>query len=242
LSEEKQSSQKRPLYSIFTAVPPHYDLVNRIFTWGLDERWRRRTARICLSSQPKQVMDLCCGTGDLAVWLAKLAPTGTEITGLDYSQPMLTRAKEKIGYFSLKTSVNFVHGDVGDLPFPDGHFDSIGISFAFRNLTYKNPNTRRYLAEVVRVLKPGGRFVIVESSQPPNKMIRKIAHVYLRLFVYRVGSWISKNRPAYKYLSESARNFYTAEELSDLLVNAGFNKVTFKRLLFGATAIHIAVK
>jgi demethylmenaquinone methyltransferase/2-methoxy-6-polyprenyl-1,4-benzoquinol methylase len=95
---------------------------------------------------------------------------------------------------------------------------------------------------VVRVLKPGGEFVIVESSQPPNSLIRKLAHIYLRLFVYRVGSWISKNRPAYKYLSESARRFYTAEELANLLVNAGFKQVTAKRLLFGAAAIHTATK
>jgi len=187
-------------------------------------------------------MDLCCGTGDLAVWLARLAPAGTEVIGLDYSLPMLTRAKEKAGQFPLKTDITFIHGDVDDLPFPDGHFDSIGISFAFRNLTYKNPMTGRYLVEVVRVLKPGGEFVIVESSQPPNRLIRKIVHIYLRLFVYRVGSWISKNRPAYKYLSESARHFYTAEELVDLLVNAGFKQVTVKRLLFGAAAIHLAVK
>jgi demethylmenaquinone methyltransferase/2-methoxy-6-polyprenyl-1,4-benzoquinol methylase len=242
LSEEIQSTQKRPLYSIFTAVPEHYDLVNRIFTWGLDERWRRRTARFCLESQPRKVMDLCCGTGDLAVWLARLAPTGTEVIGLDYSLPMLTRAKEKAGRFPLKTDITFIHGDVGDLPFPDGHFDSIGISFAFRNLTYKNPMTGRYLVEVIRVLKPGGEFVIVESSQPPNRLIRKIVHIYLRLFVYRVGSWISKNRPAYKYLSESARHFYMAEELVDLLLNAGFKQVNVKRLLFGAAAIHLAVK
>jgi len=187
-------------------------------------------------------MDLCCGTGDLTIWLARLAPLGTEVLGLDYSLPMLTRAKEKAKRYPLKTNLNFIHGDVGDLPFPDGHFDSIGISFALRNLTYKNPKTQRYLVEVVRVLKPGGEFVIVESSQPPNSFIRKIVHLYLRLFVYRVGSWISKNKPAYKYLSESARHFYTAEEVVDLLVNAGFKRVTVKRLLFGAAAIHIAVK
>jgi demethylmenaquinone methyltransferase/2-methoxy-6-polyprenyl-1,4-benzoquinol methylase len=242
LSEEKQSPQKRPLYSIFTAVPPYYDLVNRIFTWGLDERWRRHTARLCLESQPKRVLDLCCGTGDLAIWLARLAPVGTEVVGLDYSLPMLARAKEKAKCFPLKTDVTFIHGDVGDLPFPDGHFDIIGISFALRNLTYKNPKTQSYLAEVVRVLKPGGEFVIVESSQPSNLLIKKIAHLYLRLFVYRVGYWISKNRPAYKYLSESARHFYVAEELADLLMNAGFKQVTAKRLLFGAAAIHVAVK
>ncbi len=187
-------------------------------------------------------MDLCCGTGDLSMWLARLALTGTEIIGLDYSLPMLARAKEKAKRFPLHTNVNFIHGDVGDLPFPDGYFDSIGISFAFRNLTYKNPKTQRYLAEVVRVLKPGGEFVIVESSQPPNSLIRKLVHIYLRLFVYRVGSWISKNRPAYKYLSESARHFYTAGELADLLMNAGFKQVTAKRLLFGAAAIHTATK
>lgn len=242
MSEEKQSSQERPLHSIFTAVPPRYDLINRIFTCGQDERWRRQTARICLDSQSKQVMDLCCGTGDLSIWLARLAATDTKITGIDYSLPMLAMAKEKAGRFSLKTKPDFIHGDVGDLPFPDQYFDSIGISFAFRNLTYRNPKTRVYLAEIVRVLKTGGRFVIVESSQPPNGVIKKLAHLYLRMFVYKMGSCLSKNRPAYKYLAESARNFYTAEELSDLLVNAGFKQVTFRRLFFGAAAIHIAVK
>ena len=242
MAEEKLSTENRPLHTIFTAVPPRYDLINRIFTLGLDEGWRRRAAQICLSSNPKRVLDLCCGTGDLAIWLARLASPGTRIIGIDYSQPMLSRAGEKAASQSLIANVQFIHGDVGDIPFPDGCFDSIGISFAFRNLTYKNPKTRQYLSEILRVLKPGGEFVIVESSQSRNKLVRTVAHAYLRMFVYRLGSWISKNRPAYKYLSESARNFYTAEELADLLVNAGFTKVQFKRLFFGAAAIHKAVK
>jgi demethylmenaquinone methyltransferase/2-methoxy-6-polyprenyl-1,4-benzoquinol methylase len=187
-------------------------------------------------------MDLCCGTGDLAVWLARLAPVGTEVVGLDYSLPMLERAREKAGRFSLKNSLTFVHGDVNDLPFRDGYFDAIGISFAFRNLTYKNPRTERYLQEVGRVLKPGGAFVIVESSQPPNRIIRALAHAYERWFVYRVGYWITKNRPAYKYLAESAQKFYTAEELGDLLVRAGFRSAKGQRLFFGVAAIHFAVK
>lgn len=242
MAEENLSPEKRPLHAIFTAVPPHYDLINRIFTLGLDESWRRRAAQICLSSNPKRVLDLCCGTGDLALCLASLAQPGTEIIGIDYSQPMLSRAREKADGRLLNANLQFVHGDVVDMPFPNGFFDCIGISFAFRNLTYKNPKTQNYLAEVVRVLKPGGEFVIVESSQPRNKLVRTIAHAYLRMFVYRLGSWISKNRPPYKYLTESARNFYTAEELSDLLVNAGFKSAEFKRLFFGAAAIHRAVK
>jgi demethylmenaquinone methyltransferase/2-methoxy-6-polyprenyl-1,4-benzoquinol methylase len=208
----------------------------------MDERWRRLAAKICLSTNPRRVLDLCCGTGDLSVWLAKRAGPDTEIIGLDYSQPMLTIAKEKVNNAGLQTRVQFIDGDVSDLPFPDGYFDSIGISFAFRNLTYKNPKTQQYLQEVLRVLKNGGEFVIVESSQPSSKIVRKIDHAYLKLFVFKIGSWISKNRPAYRYLSESASNFYSARELVDLLVKAGFQSVEFKRLFFGAAAIHKAIK
>lgn len=235
-------TEKKPLYSIFTKVPDRYDLINRIFTWGLDKRWRLKAARLCLESQPQKILDLCCGTGDLAISLAQLANFSTEIIGFDYSQPMLDKAAEKASRQTLKAKIDFVHGDVTDLPFLDNNFNCIGISFAFRNLTYKNPNTTRYLSEIFRVIKKGGRFVIVESSQPPNRFIRKLDHFYLRTFVRWMGTFISRNRPAYVYLTESARNFYTAEELSDLLVKVGFNKVAIKRLLFGATAIHVAEK
>jgi demethylmenaquinone methyltransferase/2-methoxy-6-polyprenyl-1,4-benzoquinol methylase len=235
-------TEKKPLYDIFTAVPGRYDLINRIFTWGLDKRWRLKAARLCLETRPKMILDLCCGTGDLAIRLVQLADSSTKVFGLDYSLPMLEMAKEKTNHLLLKTELNYLHGDVTDLPFPDGYFDCIGISFAFRNLTYKNPKTERYLSEIVRVLKNDGRFVIVESSQPPNRFIRKLDHLYLRTFVRWMGTFLSKNKPAYIYLTESARNFYTAEELSDLLAQTGFSKVYVKRLLFGATAIHVAVK
>ena len=235
-------TEKKPLHDIFIAVPGRYDLINRIFTWGLDERWRLKAARLCLETQPKMILDLCCGTGDLAIKLVQLATSSTNVVGFDYSLPMLKRAEEKASHLQLKTELTFVLGDVNDLPFPNEYFDCIGISFAFRNLTYKNPNTPRYLSEIVRVLKNGGRFVIVESSQPPNRFIRKLDHLYLRTFVRWMGIFLCKNKPAYTYLTESARSFYTAEELSDLLAQAGFSKVSVKRLLFGATAIHVAVK
>jgi demethylmenaquinone methyltransferase/2-methoxy-6-polyprenyl-1,4-benzoquinol methylase len=234
--------EKKPLHSIFTAVPDRYDLINRIFTWGQDAKWRLKTARLCLSTQPVKILDLCCGTGDLAITLAQLAPSSAQVVGLDYSPPMLEKATAKAARVQLKAKLDFIHGDVGDLPFPDEYFDCIGISFAFRNLTYKNPNTPRYLSEIVRVLKNGGQFVIVESSQPPNKLFRILDHFYLRTFVRWMGTYLSKNKAAYVYLTESASKFYTAEELSDLLAQSGFNAVTVKRLLFGATAIHVAIK
>lgn len=174
--------------------------------------------------------------------MAKLAASSTTVIGLDYSPQMLEKAAEKARRARLKTKLNFIHGDVGDLPFHDEYFDCIGISFAFRNLTYNNPNTQGYLAEIVRILKKGGHFVIVESSQPPNKLIRKLDQFYLRTFVRWMGTLLSKNKAAYNYLTESASKFYTAEELADLLAKAGFSAVSVKRMMFGATAIHVAVK
>ncbi len=235
-----KANRNRPLYDMFTAVPPRYDLVNRTVTWGLDKRWRREAARECLISQPRKVLDLCCGTGDLAVSLARLAESDMEVTGLDYSQPMLDIAAKKAEPLTRKPS--FISGDAAALPFPDGHFDCVGISFAFRNLTYKNPLARCHIAEVLRVLRPGGKFVIAESSQPGVKLIRKLFHLYLRWFVFRVGSLVSGNRGAYHYLAESAARFYSSEELKQMLVTAGFSHISFRPLFFGAVGIHVAVK
>lgn len=236
------AAEQKPLYDIFTAVPERYDLINRIFTWGLDRKWRLAAIRTCHATQPKIILDLCCGTGDMAIGLARIARPDTTVIGLDYSPPMLERAREKARQFNLKSKLTFINGDVMDLPFPDNYFDCIGISFAFRNLTYKNPRTERYLREIVRVLKHGGRFVIVESSQPPNPFIRKLDHFYLRTFVRWMGSYLSKNKPAYVYLTESACNFYNTDMLGYILMNSGFSQVSVKRFLFGATAIHLAIK
>lgn len=230
----------KPLHNIFTDVPPRYDLINHVFTWGMDTGWRLKAAKECLSGNPKRILDLACGTGDLAITIASLAKSEIEITGLDFSQPMLDIARQKAKNGGQNTT--FISGDAGNLPFPDSHFDCVGISFAFRNLTYKHPQAAKHITEVLRVLKPGGRFVIVESSQPRYRLIRAIDHFYLRIFVYRIGWWLSGNRNAFNYLTISASHYYTAEELKTLLLSSGFSKVSFQRLFFGATAIHIAVK
>ena len=227
---------------MFTAVPPRYDLVNRVITWGLDRKWRNETAKECLSTQPGRVLDLCCGTGDLAISIARLAGKEVELSGVDYSLPMLEIAAEKAEHLAGGRNIAFVHGDVSSLPFPDEHFDCIGISFAFRNLTYKNPLAQCHLAEVLRVIRHGGRFIIVETSQPDLKLIRKFFHLYLRWFAFRLGYLLSANRGAYQYLAESAARFYTSEGLKEVLLRAGFGQVTYRSLFLGAIAIHVAVK
>jgi len=233
--------ERRPLYNIFTAVPPSYDLINRLFTLRLDEKWRKKAALECLGGHPLRVMDLCTGTGDLAIRLAKMSNGEIEITGYDYSQPMLDLAKSK----ALKArheSIKFEQGDAAAMPYPDGYFDAIGIAFAFRNLSFKNYDTPKFLAEIHRVLKPGGRFVIIESSQPQWPWLKALFRFYTRYFVYPVGSIISGNKPAYKYLSYSVIHYYQPEEICKLLKDHGFSEVTFKRLTGGISALHTAVK
>jgi demethylmenaquinone methyltransferase/2-methoxy-6-polyprenyl-1,4-benzoquinol methylase len=126
------------------------------------------------------------------------------------------------------------------MPFPDGHFDGAGISFAFRNLTYKNPLRDPHLAEVRRVLRPGGRYVILESSQPENPVIRGLFHLFLRCFVGPVGTVISGNLGAYRYLTESTSRFYRHGEIREMLLGAGFKGVTYRPLFFGAVGLHVA--
>ena len=230
----------RPLYSMFVAVPPRYDIVNHIVTLGLDTRWRNLAARECLASGAQTFLDLGCGTGDLALTVSRIGTNDTEIAGLDYSQPMLDRAVKKA--HQRHTAVSFIRGDAAALPFPDAVFDCVGISFAFRNLTYKNPNARQYLSEVLRVLRPGGRFVVVESSQPPSPIFNWIFRCYVRWFVRPAGILVSGNPGAYRYLSESVTRFYSAPEAARLLTDAGFSKTTFRRIFLGAAALHVAVK
>jgi len=232
----------RPLQSMFTEVPPRYDLINTVITWGLDRRWRKKAAEGCLSGKPKQMLDLCCGTADLALTVCRLGRGGIRVVGIDYSPPMLELAWKKAALLKEGRRASFVNGDVASLPFPDASFDCAGISFAFRNLTYKNPVARRHLTEVRRVLADGGRYVIVETSQPNSRFIRRLFHWYLRWVVYRVGFWLSGNRGAYNYLAESAAGFYTAGEVEDMLLGAGFREVFYRPFMFGVVGIHVAVK
>lgn len=232
----------RPLLDMFTAVPSHYDFLNRVLTWGFDERWRQQASLECLQSNPRRVLDLCCGTGDLSLHLAKLAKDNVEIIGLDFCEPMLDVAKAKAVTRNLERKVTFLKGDAASLPFPDGYFGALGISFGFRNISYRSPLRQRYLAEMVRVLAPGGRCVIVETSQPRLHLLRDAYHLYLKTVVPVVGGFFSGHRGAYRYLAESARRFYTADEVSNMLLEAGFQRINYRPLLWGISAIHIATR
>lgn len=241
MSKSIQERKWRPLERMFNEVPESYDLLNRIITWRQDIRWRKFVSKEILSTDPKKVLDLCTGTGDLAIQLAKDSKDSVEIHGLDYSEPMLQVAKRK----SVRKSsdlIEFIQGDASAMPYATSSMDAIGITFAFRNLTYKNPGRDKYLSEVVRILKDKGKFVIVESSQPGNKTLLILFRIYLKYYVGWFGGLISGHKAAYRYLAASARNYFTPAEIGDLLMNAGFSEVRHRSFLGGMTRMTIAMK
>jgi demethylmenaquinone methyltransferase / 2-methoxy-6-polyprenyl-1,4-benzoquinol methylase len=231
----------RPLQKMFMAVPPSYDFLNRLLTLRMDEFWRRRAARLILQGNPSTVLDLCTGTGDLALHIRKRSDDQTEVFALDYSAPMLDIARKKASGQRFN-DVQFIQGDAADMPFEDGTLDAIGIAFAFRNLTFKNPDRDRFLTEILRVLSPGGRFVAVETSQPTNAVMRFVFRAYMRLITKPIGGLLSGHRGAYHYLAHSAINYYLAPELKKILLAAGFSEVKYQPLLGGVAALWVCRK
>ena len=193
-----------------------------------------------MTEAPEEILDLGTGTGDMAIRMAKNIHDA-RVTGYDFSPSMLNAARNKAQRLHI-INIEFIEGDAAEMPFENDRFDVIGISFAFRNITFKNPHTPAYLKEIFRTLKPDGKFVIVESSQPRNRLIRFLFHRYLIYIVSFIGGKISGAKGAYHYLAHSARNFYYREELTNLLRSYGFDAIDHELLLFGAAAITTARK
>ncbi len=227
---------------MFEAVPPRYDLVNRLITLGMDRGWRRKAVKECHAGNPSRILDVCCGTADLALELASAAKGPATVVGLDYSTPMLEAAAGKLARTKHADPVSLVQGDASRLPFRDGSLDCVGISFGFRNMTYKNPLAEAHLRDVHRVLAGGGRYVIVESSQPGSRIFNRLFKLYCRTVVYRVGSWVSGNKGAYRYLAESAADYYAPREVAEMLHRAEFRRVDYRPLFLGAAGIYVAHK
>jgi len=215
----------------------YYDAANSFLTLGLDARWRRAAARVALASKPEHVLDVCCGTGGLAAELHRLSDGRATVTGLDFNEAMLSRARAK------NPAVTFVPGEADALPFPDRTFDALTVAFAARNLEYGGKGLLKYFREFHRVLVPGGSFVNIETSQPGNRSIRCLFHAFVRLMTAVLVRFLPpEHRAAYGFLAGTIAVFHSPEELSKLLLAAGFSKVETRPLMFGAVATHRAVK
>jgi demethylmenaquinone methyltransferase/2-methoxy-6-polyprenyl-1,4-benzoquinol methylase len=229
-----------PLQSFYSRIHKTYDIVNRVFTLGLDRRWRSYTAKACLETKPYRVLDLCCGTGDLALTLMKSSSIPVQVTGYDMNAEMLSMAKLKAA--RLEVNIDFVQGDAGSMPFSDEEFDGITIAFGFRNLTWENPARDKHIREISRILKPGATLFILESARPENKLIAFFYVLYLKLVLVPLGGMLSGDWQAYRYLAGSSACFYSIGELIELLKPFHLDLHRHKVFLFGAANLLIANK
>ncbi len=213
---------------MFGRIAGRYDLLNHLLSFNLDKRWRARTVRRLRALGPHgQVLDLCCGTGDLLIAL-----DGKVVFGSDFCHPMLLEAKRKSAASPL------FEADALALPLKDGSLDLITCAFGFRNLA----NYKKGLDELHRVLKPGGVAAILEFSQPTNPVFGGLYRFFSTRILPRVGGLVSGSPDAYTYLPESIKKFPGAEDLASKIKAAGFDRVEFERMTGGAVALHLGTK
>lgn len=234
------TSNEKSLYvnRMFAEIAKKYDLLNNLMTFGLHSKWKEEAIDLILKeiNCPKLALDLCSGTGDLAVILNSKIPQ-IKITCVDNCPEMSEIAKNKIKNLKIK-NIDFLEADCENLPFYSWSFDIVTIGFGLRNLA----NKEKCLKNVFDFLKPGGVFACVDLAYPINPLWQRLYFFYFYNFVPKLGELFAKNKEAYTYLPVSLQSWYKQEELKNLILQTGFKKCYFKNLLGGAVAIHVAVK
>ena len=220
---------------MFGRIAPRYDLLNHLLSMNIDRYWRARAvSRVAhiLSRPAAQVLDVCCGTGDLMLAL-EARGRSARILGSDFCHPMLIAARRKTTQRNFRAEL--FEADALQLPMADASLDLVTTAFGFRNLT----NYRGGLIELRRILKPGGTLAILEFSTPPNALLAELYGFYSRAILPTIGGMISGSRDAYTYLPESVRKFPDANGLADQMREAGFVNVRFERMTAGIVALHL---
>lgn len=220
---------------MFDRIAGVYDLLNRTMTMGLDRRWRERAADLAGLRRGDSALDVCCGTGDLALELVRKVGSVGSVTGCDFSEPMLELAREKAERAGAQA--RFDWADALDLPYGDGSFDAVTIGFGARNLA----DLDRGLAEMARVLHPGGRLVILEITQPQRQPLAGFYSLWFDRLVPVLGA-LAGDRDAYSYLPRSVRSFPLPPQLAARMDRAGFDRIRWTILAGGIIAIHSGEK
>ena len=232
-SEEGKKTQVR---NMFNGIAQNYDALNRVISFGIDISWRKKVVALIEATNPKNVLDIATGTGDLAIHLAETR--AEKIIGLDLSPGMLSVGIEKVAQKNLSHKIDMIIGDSEALPFETGSIDAVTVAFGVRNFE----NLALGLSEILRVLKPKGTLVILETSVPEKTPFKQGYGLYTKNLLPLIGRLFSKDKSAYSYLSESAAQFPYGISFNNILKEIGFTTVVHHPQTFGVATIYQAVK
>jgi demethylmenaquinone methyltransferase/2-methoxy-6-polyprenyl-1,4-benzoquinol methylase len=235
--KDSTQNKKEQVEKMFDTISGNYDGLNRVISFGADIQWRKKVLLNVLHHQPDSILDIATGTGDLAIKFAEKS-FASKIVGLDLSEGMLEIAKNKVLGTALQNNIEFIKGDSEALPFTNNSFDAITVSFGIRNFE----NLEKGLAEIYRVLKPNGIFIILETSVPTKFPFKQGYHFHSKIILPIVGKLFSKDKAAYTYLSESASVFPYGKKLNNILRKIGFINVDHNPQTFGVATIYTSSK
>lgn len=228
--------------AMFAAIAPSYDLNNRLHSMGRDQAWRRAAVRMAELHEGDVVLDVACGTGDLSMAFAKATPKPSRVVGVDFTYNMLTIARQKAAGKSAsndRATLTYQLGDAMKLPIADQSVDVVSIAFGIRNVS----DPALAMAEFVRVLKPGGRVIVLEFSLPSNPLLLAMYNFYFRHIMPRTAAFIARDRSgAYRYLPKSVNTFITRQQMLKMMVEAGLSDTTHKALTLGISVVYRGVK
>jgi demethylmenaquinone methyltransferase/2-methoxy-6-polyprenyl-1,4-benzoquinol methylase len=234
--QDSNLGKKEQVTQMFDTISENYDGLNRVISFGIDIKWRKRVVAILKKKNPEILLDIATGTGDLAI---NLVQTGArKIVGLDISPGMLEVGKKKVLEKHMEKTIEMIEGDSENLPFKDNMFDAVTVAFGVRNFE----TLEKGLSEIHRVLKPSGTFVVLETSVPTKTPYKQGYHFYTKNILPRIGRLFSKDDSAYAYLSESASVFPHGENFNNILRKIGFIDVVNKPQTFGVASIYVATK
>jgi demethylmenaquinone methyltransferase / 2-methoxy-6-polyprenyl-1,4-benzoquinol methylase len=234
--KDKDTSKKEQIAAMFNSISGKYDFLNHFLSLGIDILWRKRAVRLLKKHQPKLILDIATGTGDFAIEALSLKPE--KIIGVDISEGMLSVGREKLIKKNLTDKIELISGDSEFLPFEDNFFDAVIVSFGVRNFE----NLEKGLSDMLRVLKPGGKVVILEFSKPKSFPFKQIYQFYFQWILPKIGKLISKNHAAYTYLPDSVEAFPDGDDFLNILNKIGFQKNQCTPLTLGISSIYSGSK
>ena len=223
---------------MFDSIAASYDKLNHIMSLDVDKIWRRHALKYIVDGTPQNILDVACGTGDSTIAAAKAAAEGSKVIGVDISEGMMALVEGKAVEAGVADRITTEVGDGENLRFEDGNFDRVTCAFGIRNFE----NKEKGLSEFHRVLKPGGKVVILELSVPQNRILRWLYDLYFMHVLPWIGGKISGDKTAYKYLPSSVHNFPPPKEFCSMMRDAGFSSVSSKTLTFGLCRLFIGIR